>query len=352
MVNKTAPPKKARRKVADLGKNFEDMSTVQISRRGAATSGGSHLNGAERKEYGTYLSHHKQKAWSFFGRWVRSCYHFIVTDSGPLPPKSKTLSLAESGPGLASGRRRSEEEPPGPGASDLLLAALGATRLSEKRELAERGLETLENDEEGDDELEALLLRQLYLCAMEAEDHEEAYDLALCMVDLGELGDIARQDAARAALGLGRVEDALEHIRVAAKVCPDSRRPFHFGHLGALLRFSGHLDQSVEAFSQATRYGGSDAPLYQAQLALAQAEGGGEVPDLKQLRAALENQRPQKGYSQWILGELCFLLGDFEAAARYLERFLERVEDTPRAKNLSLKGEIAHARMLLKKTTA
>lgn len=276
----------------------------------------------------------------------------MVTDSGSVPPKAKSLSLAAGGPGIASGKKRRPPRANQPSATDYLLRALGTKDLHAKRELAEKGLEAYCAQHDDDAELKALLLRQLYQCALDAEDHDEAYDLALCMVDLEELGDIARQDAARAALGLERVEEAIEHVRIAAKVCPPSRRSFHLGHLGALLRFSGHLEQSVEAFSQASQCGGSDSSLYQAQQALAEAQRGQEIPHLRQLRAALEGVTPQKGYAQWILGELCYLLGDYSSATRYLNRFLERIEDAPRAKCLSLKGEIAHARMLLKKTTA
>lgn len=275
-----------------------------------------------------------------------------MTDSGSLPPKPAAASLSLAGPGLASAKKRTALPLDRPGASDYLLQALHCKDFARKRELAEKGLECHEETEDDDDELKALLLRQVYLSALDAGAHDEAYDLALCMVDLAELGDIARQDAARAALALGRLDDALEHIRIAARVCPDNRRSFHYGHLGALLRFSGQLDQSVEAFTQATVYAGEDVTLYQAQRALAEAERSGNVANLAQLRAQLEAELPQKGYGQWILGELCCLLGDYSAATQYLRRFLERLEEAPRAKCLSLRGEIAHARNLLKKTSA
>lgn len=276
----------------------------------------------------------------------------MVTDSGSPPTKPTAAALSLAGPGLASGKKRTATPLNQASASDYLLQALGSKDLAQKRELAELGLERHEETEDDDDELKALLIRQIYLSALDAGAHEEAYDLALCMVDLGELGDIARQDAARAALALGRLDDALEHIRIAARVCPDSRRSFHYGHLGALLRFSGRLDQSVEAFAQATAYASEDVALYQAQRALADAERGRNTVNLAQLRAQLEAELPQKGYGQWILGELCCLLGDYSAATKYLTRFLERLEEAPRAKCLSLRGEIAHARNLLKKTTA
>src|SRR5690606_36352588 len=104
-----------------------------------------------------------------------------------------------------SGKKRTATPLNQASASDYLLQALGSKDLAQKRELAELGLERHEETEDDDDELKALLIRQIYLSALDAGAHEEAYDLALCMVDLGELGDIARQDAARAALALGRL---------------------------------------------------------------------------------------------------------------------------------------------------
>jgi hypothetical protein len=73
---------------------------------------------------------------------------------------------------------------------------------------------------------------------------------------------------------------------------------------------------------------------------------------LEALRERLESGDQLKAYSLWILGELCFILGDTEAAAEYLRHFLSRQGEAPRAKALTLKGEVAHAHALLAQLSA
>src|SRR5690606_14306456 len=93
-------------------------------------------------------------------------------------------------------------------------------------------------------------------------------------IELAELGDIARQDAARAAAGLGLIDVAQGHLEIAATICPDSRRSFHWATLGALLRFTGRTADAIAAFHRATRDALTDHVLYQAQLALAEYTAG------------------------------------------------------------------------------
>src|SRR5262245_52534680 len=78
----------------------------------------------------------------------------------------------------------------------------------------------------------AMLLRQLYLSQMEAKRFATALETAEEMVGLGIMPDVARQDAARACLGLGNVEAAVAHLRLASRVSPPSRRAFHLWTLG------------------------------------------------------------------------------------------------------------------------
>jgi tetratricopeptide (TPR) repeat protein len=172
------------------------------------------------------------------------------------------------------------------------------------------------------------------------------------MIDLGTLGDVARQDAARAAVGVDDIDAAIGHLRIAARVCPAGRRAFHYAHLGSLLRFDGQTEQAIEAFSRANRWATEDRDLYQAQQALAEAAHGRTTADLAELRTRLEKSAPQKAYCLWVLGELCVLLGDPIEGAEYLRRFLERQESAPRAKILSLKSEVAHANALLEEISA
>jgi len=232
-------------------------------------------------------------------------------------------------------------------AAGCLLRALGTQIPAQKREMAKRGLEL----DDGDEELRALLLRQMYLAELEDENDASALEIAAEMIQLGTLGDISRQDAARAAVGVGDLDAAIGHLRIAARVCPAPRRAFHYAHLGALLRFEGHLDLAVEAFENATRWATDDRSLYQAVKALAESDCGKNETDLGPLRDSLR-ESGRRGYALWVLGELSLKLGDNSAAREYLEQFLSRVTEAPRAKTLSLRSEIRHCQELLNKLSA
>lgn len=206
--------------------------------------------------------------------------------------------------------------------------------------------------DDDDEELEGLLLRQIYLADIEEGRDLEALQVASAMIDLGTLGEIARQDAARAALAVRDVASAIGHLRIAARVCPPERRAFHYGHLGALLRFDGQQEQAIDAFEKALRWATSNRHLYEAQRALALVASGTPSDDLNTLRGDLESLEERPAYALWVLGELCLLLGDVGAGRNYLQQFLARQEGSPRAKSLSLRGEIDHATTLLGKNTA
>lgn len=247
--------------------------------------------------------------------------------------------------------------------SGFLLLALSTRSPDQKRYFARSGLELLKKgpgiaglpstlDDEDDDELVALLLRQIYLAELEEGNDEAALRLAEQMVDLGTLGDVARQDAARAAVATGDIDVAIGHLRIAARVCPAGRRAFHYAHLGSLLRFDGKIEEAVEAFHKARHWATEDRDLYRAQLALAEAAAGRTNADLQELRDCLENEAEQKAYALWVLGELCVLLGDPARGSDYLQQFLERQKSAPRAKSLSLRGEVEHASALLKEISA
>ena len=233
-------------------------------------------------------------------------------------------------------------------AADCLLRALTAPDLLEKRLFCQLGL----GADDSDDEIRGLLLRQMYLVELEQENDEAALLIAEEMVDLETLGDVARQDAARAAVALGRLDVAIGHLRIAARICPAARRSFHYAHLGVLLRFSGRKKQALEALEKAKRWATSDRALYLAIYALAEADADGTETDWIELRTRLTNAPSTKAYGLWVLGELSLRAGDPDAAQMYLRRFLERMTDAPRAKSLSLKGEIEHARQLLKQIWA
>lgn len=235
-------------------------------------------------------------------------------------------------------------------ATTFLLRALRTEDLDERERLATQGL-TRPGSE--DEETRALLLRQLYLVHLEREDFEEALALAEEVVDLEALGDIARQDAARAALGAGEFERALAHLSVAAEVCPPERRSFHLGTKGALLRFAGRPGEAIALFDEAALLAEGDRSLYRAQLALTEVAAGHKPRfSLAEIYAELEGERPLKGYTLWVLGELAGLLGNRTASRDYLMRFVTRLSRAPRAKTLALAGEMAHAQALLDRLSA
>src|SRR5690606_15094695 len=141
------------------------------------------------------------KLGSFLDAWVGLATILGVTDSGNTLPKAPSLkSVQHANPA---------EEPLD--AAGFLLKALRSANSREKRLFAEGGLALLgggpgiagapaAEDDEDDYELFGLLLRQKYLAEVDEGDDESALRIAEQMIDLGTLGDIARQDAARAAL--------------------------------------------------------------------------------------------------------------------------------------------------------
>lgn len=305
-----------------------------------------------------FMSRDRRDFWSpgwklgcFLDAWVALATIFDVKKSRKPPPAGPTQG-AEEAQTLASEAKD---------AADCLLKALGTKSAEEKRRFADQGLRLINGGpgiggepagDEEDYEMMALLLRQKYLAEIEEGNDRAALRVAEQMVELGTLGDVARQDAARAALGVDDLDAAIGHLRIAARVCPPDRRAFHYAHLGTLLRFDGQVDQAIEAFKKAIRWATEDRDLYLAQQALAEVALGRTTADLEGLRERLESDDPMKAYSLWVLGELCLVLGDTESGATYLKRFLSRQTDAPRAKALALKGEVAHASALLRQISA
>lgn len=230
-----------------------------------------------------------------------------------------------------------------------LLRALRASSAEERLRFAEQGL--LRGSD--DPEMTALLLRQRYLAEFAFGKFDQARATATAILDLEELGEIARQDAARVAMALGLVNEAADHLRIAARICPPARRAFHLATLGAYLRFNGRQEEAVSAFEKALRAATKDRAFYQAQLALAECSlGKSPSVDLQRLKQELEASERRRGYDLWILGELCSFLGEDELAARYLRQFLERLKDAPLDKSVALGGEARRAEEILAKRSA
>jgi tetratricopeptide (TPR) repeat protein len=194
----------------------------------------------------------------------------------------------------------------------------------------------------------AMLFRQLYLVAMERQKFGEAEELAQAMLALDVLVDIAHQDAARACLGLKNLDGALGHLRLAARRGPASRRAFHLSMLGALLYLNGRGQNALPTLELAARWSTTDKPICRAQLALAKHELGiAADEDFEGLRRDLEQSLHHRGYDEYLLGELCALLGDDDSAQRYFESFVERTTSGRVALFIALQAEIGRARRYL-----
>ncbi|HYQ16295.1 MAG TPA: tetratricopeptide repeat protein, partial [Polyangiaceae bacterium] len=198
-----------------------------------------------------------------------------------------------------------------------------------------------------------LLLRQLYLSHMEGRRFADALATAEQMLDTTVMPDVARQDAARACLGLGDRETAIDHLRIGSRVSPPARRAFHLWTLGTVLYLEERYPDACGALSRAARWGTTDKPLYLAGLGLARLAAGESVSEseLAELRERLSDAPCGQGYGQFVLGELCYALKDDAGAVRYLRAFLKRVTSGRVALQVSLSGEITRARRLIRRAS-
>jgi pentatricopeptide repeat protein len=233
-------------------------------------------------------------------------------------------------------------------ALDLLKKASQARSTALRAKYATRGLSREGNDRT----TQSMLLRQLYLAHMEARRFDEALAVTDQMIALGVMPDVARQDAARACLGLERREQALEHLRIASRVGPASRRAFHLWTLGTTLYHLGRPREAAGALSRAARWGTTAKPLYLAQAALARHAAGDAVNGWATLRERLEEAPCGQGYGQLVLGELAFQQRDFSAAERYLEGFIKKTTAGRVALMVALQAEVELARGLLRQARA
>jgi len=198
-----------------------------------------------------------------------------------------------------------------------------------------------------DVETQALLLRQLYLGELEGGHFERAKQVAEQLVELGTMPDVARHDAARACQALGRVEEAIAHLREAVKLAPDARVSFHLSTLGALLYAAGHADEARVPLEAAIATSGAAQPLVRGQLALAKHASGDDTAELDLAFHELQHDRAGEGYGRFVLGELAFARGDRRAAQIYLEAFLAKVRRARPAARAALAPEVARAESTL-----
>jgi tetratricopeptide (TPR) repeat protein len=199
-----------------------------------------------------------------------------------------------------------------------------------------------------------MLLRQLYLSHFEGKRFRKAHEIALQALELEVLSDVIHQDAARAALAAGDFENAVVHLRTAARRCPASRRPFHLWTLGGALFLAQRYVEAVSTLSRAVRWGTRDKPLYRAHLALARIAGGEEVDsdDIQTTIDDLAEAPCGQGYGRFVLGHLAYAAGEWTAAKRYLDAFVKRTEAGRAATGIALAGELRMARATLAKMRA
>lgn len=197
-----------------------------------------------------------------------------------------------------------------------------------------------------------MLLRQLYLAHFEGRRFDKARSVAAQALELAVLPDVLHQDAARAALAAGDLDDALAHLRTAARVGPASRRPFHLWTLGSILFLAQRYDEAIAALERAARWGTRDKPLYRAHLALVRVAAGKPVDNLQDAITALAEAPCGQGYGRFVLGHLAYAAGEWSAARRYLGAFVRRTAQSRAALGIALEGELKMARATLAKMSA
>lgn len=194
---------------------------------------------------------------------------------------------------------------------------------------------------------QALLLRQLYLAHYEEERFDQALIASEQALVLDVLPDVVHQDVARAKQATGDIDGAATHLRLAVRSCPPNRKAFHWWTLGSVYYLDKRFEDAIAALTRASRWGTTDKPLYQGQLALARIGLGQTVPDLDRLITRLLDVPTGGGYGQFVLGLLAKHAGRHDEARQWLRSFIERSTSGRRAKSISLRGEIEVARQAI-----
>ncbi|MCL2825550.1 MAG: tetratricopeptide repeat protein, partial [Polyangiaceae bacterium] len=112
-----------------------------------------------------------------------------------------------------------------PGAQELspetlLEKAIGAQNPCERERLAREGLALCKPR---DWMTRALLIRQLYIAHMERGEYSEALACARKVVELRVLDDVGHQDASRVLVAMNETDQAVGHLRMAARCGPPHR---------------------------------------------------------------------------------------------------------------------------------
>ena len=268
-------------------------------------------------------------------------------------PSAARLALGERERGLSAPGDGSEQprmgRPKRLMPEDHLERAMAATTPKARAGWARRGLA---HRGPLDRTTQTLLLRQLYLAHFAERSFERAYDIAAQALALGVLPDVIHQDAARAKQAAGDIDQAVGHLRLAARLGPPSRRAFHLWTLGALLFLAGRHTEAISALARAARWGTTDKPLYEGHLAAAKLEAGMKVRNLGGIIERLAHCPAGQGYGRLVLGLLARHAGRWEDARSYLEAFVARTERGQPTAAIALEGEIGLARRTLVRVAA
>lgn len=198
----------------------------------------------------------------------------------------------------------------------------------------------------------SMLLRQLYLALFETRRFDEARRVAESAIELGILRDVMHHDAARAAAAAGDLDDAVTHLRAAARRAPASRRALHWWTLGSLAFHAQRYDEAAAALERAMKWATHDRPLYRAELALVCIAAGEPPKDLQETIDALAAAPCGQGYGRFVLGHLAYAAGQWHAAKRWLQAFLDRTRASRPALGIALEGEVRMTRATLAKMSA
>jgi tetratricopeptide (TPR) repeat protein len=232
---------------------------------------------------------------------------------------------------------------------DHLERAMAATTPKARAGWARRGLA---HRGPLDRTTQTLLLRQLYLAHFAERSFEQAYDIATQALALGVLPDVIHQDAARAKQATGDIDQAVGHLRLAARLGPPSRRAFHLWTLGAVLFLAGRHAEAISALGRAARWGTTDKPLYEGHLAAAKLDAGMKVRNVGGIIDRLARCPAGQGYGRLVLGLLAQHAERWDDARSYLESFVARAERGQPTAAIALEGEIALARRRLARIAA
>lgn len=262
---------------------------------------------------------------------ARTCYFFCVVSRTSAPPTRPARA--------ARAPLRTAATP-----EDHLARAVAAATPALRARHARKGLATRAPIERT---IHAMLLRQLHMAHYEAGRFREALDVALQALEMRVLVDVVHQDAARACTALGLDDEALGHLRLAARRGPAERRAFHLGTLGAALFLQRRYDDAASCLDRASRWATSGRSLYQAHAMVARLAAGQRVVGAHQLFDRLERDPAGQGYGRWVLGQLAFRLERWPEARAHLEAFVDRTTQGRPALALALAGELEAARAVL-----